>query len=73
MCEKSITDNNSFFLQTCECQALQEEVANLKQQLSDALELGDMRSITSHIQQNEEKVIQAQVKFPILLSSSPNT
>ncbi|CAN7120958.1 unnamed protein product [Brassica rapa subsp. narinosa] len=45
---------------TCECQALQEEVANLKQQLSDALELGDMRSITSHIQQNEEKVIQAQ-------------
>lgn len=45
---------------TCECQALQEEVANLKQQLADALELGDMRSITSHMQQNEEKVIQAQ-------------
>ncbi|CAN6847004.1 unnamed protein product, partial [Brassica oleracea] len=46
---------------TCECEALQEEVANLKQQLSDALELGeDMRSITSHMQQNEEKVIQAQ-------------
>ncbi|KAL0874803.1 hypothetical protein Bca101_024508 [Brassica carinata] len=52
---------------TCECEALQEEVTNLKQQLSDALELGDMRSITSHMQQssetqnkNEEKVIQAQ-------------
>ncbi|KAH0895476.1 hypothetical protein HID58_045044 [Brassica napus] len=45
---------------TCECEALQEEVANLKQQLSDALELGAMRSITSHMQQNEEKVIQAQ-------------
>ncbi|KAF2561815.1 hypothetical protein F2Q70_00014096 [Brassica cretica] len=46
---------------TCECEALQEEVASLKQQLSDALELGeDMKSITSHMQQNEEKVIQAQ-------------
>ncbi|KAL0680654.1 hypothetical protein Bca4012_047501 [Brassica carinata] len=54
-------NEKSFELETCECEALQEEVANLKQQLSDALELGeDMRSITSHMQQNEEKVIQAQ-------------
>ncbi|KAJ0233809.1 Kinesin-like protein KIN-7L [Hirschfeldia incana] len=52
---------------TCECESLQEEVATLKQQLSDALELGDMRAITSHMQQssetqnkNDEKVIQAQ-------------
>ncbi|XP_024012242.1 kinesin-like protein KIN-7L, chloroplastic [Eutrema salsugineum] len=49
------------------CESLQEEVANLKQQLSDALELGDIRSVTSHMQQysetpnkHEEKVIQAQ-------------
>ncbi|CAH8284609.1 unnamed protein product [Eruca vesicaria subsp. sativa] len=45
------------------CEALQEEVANLKQQLSDALELGDMRSFTSQMQQSSEtqnKVIQAQ-------------
>lgn len=60
----------TLFLQTCECEALQEEVSNLKQQLSDALELGDMRSTASHMQQSseaqnkiQEKVIQAQVNF----------
>ncbi|CAA0401084.1 unnamed protein product [Arabidopsis thaliana] len=49
------------------CEDLQEEVANLKQQLSDALELGDINSVTCHMQQssqspnkNEEKVIEAQ-------------
>ncbi|KAG7549775.1 Kinesin motor domain [Arabidopsis thaliana x Arabidopsis arenosa] len=52
---------------TCLCEELQEEVANLKQQLSDALELVDISSVTSHMQQssespnrNEEKVIEAQ-------------
>ncbi|EOA22783.1 hypothetical protein CARUB_v10003499mg [Capsella rubella] len=52
---------------TCLCEELQEEVANLKHQLSDALELGDISSVTSHMQQssespnkNEEKVIEAQ-------------
>ncbi|XP_010423314.1 PREDICTED: kinesin-like protein KIN-7L, chloroplastic [Camelina sativa] len=52
---------------TCLCEKLQEEVANLKQQLSDALELGDISSVTSHMQQssgspnkNEEKAIEAQ-------------
>ncbi|CAN8298455.1 unnamed protein product [Cochlearia groenlandica] len=49
------------------CEALQEEVANLKQQLSEALELGDISSVTIHMQQSsetpnksEEKLIQAQ-------------
>ncbi|KAL1196909.1 Kinesin-like protein KIN-7L [Cardamine amara subsp. amara] len=52
---------------TCVCEELQEEVAILKQQLSDALELGDISSVTSHMPQssetpnkNEEKVIEAQ-------------
>uniref|UniRef100_A0A1J3EV15 Uncharacterized protein n=3 Tax=Noccaea caerulescens TaxID=107243 RepID=A0A1J3EV15_NOCCA len=52
---------------TCECEALQEEVVNLKHQLSDALELVDISPVTSHMQQspqtpnkNEEKLIQAQ-------------
>ncbi|CAL9229420.1 unnamed protein product [Arabidopsis halleri] len=52
---------------TCLCEELQEEVANLKQQLSDALELVDISSVTSHMQKssespnkNEEKVIEAQ-------------
>lgn len=60
----------NFFLQTCLCEELQEEVANLKQQLSDALELVDISSVTSHMQKssespnkNKEKVIEAQVKF----------
>ncbi|AED91048.1 P-loop containing nucleoside triphosphate hydrolases superfamily protein [Arabidopsis thaliana] len=59
--QEQLTEKTSF------CEDLQEEVANLKQQLSDALELGDINSVTCHMQQssqspnkNEEKVIEAQ-------------
>ncbi|CAA7026841.1 unnamed protein product [Microthlaspi erraticum] len=54
---------------TSECEALKEEVVNLKHQLSDALELVDISPVTSQMQQSpqtpnkdEEKVIQAQIE-----------